>query len=111
VRRSSRLLILLGLTWLSAHEASAKPVPATPVQAHTDRPEMVARGKQLFVARCSGCHGENGEEPVDDGPSLKARTLDDKRLTSVVESRLKGGTPEEKLAVKLYLSTLVRPAL
>lgn len=89
------LLGVFGLGGLVAREASADPASE--------------RGKQLFVARCSGCHGEKGEEPVDDGPSLQARTLGDKRLTEVVESRLKGATPEEKLAVKLYLSSLVRP--
>ena len=110
MRRSSRLLILLGVAWFGAREAGAEPTLAAPAPMPTDRPEKVARGKQLFVARCSGCHGESGEEPFDDGPPLTARTLDDKRLTSVVESRFKGGTPEDKLAVKRYLSSLLRPA-
>lgn len=113
MRRSCwRLLSLgvFGLVGLLSPRASANPPPAPPAAERPKPPEPLERGKQLFVARCSGCHGEKGEDPIDDGPSLQARTLGDKRLTEVVESRLKGGTPEEKLAVKLYLSSLMRPA-
>ena len=112
MRRSFWRLLLLGafgVFELPARGAGANPAPAVPAEERPKQPEPFERGKQLFVARCSGCHGEQGEEPVDQGPSLRARTLGDKRLTEVVESRLKGGTPEEKLAVKLYLSSLVRP--
>jgi mono/diheme cytochrome c family protein len=113
MRRSFWRLIFLGacgLLELVSQEASANPAPAAAAEERSKPPEPLERGKQLFVARCSGCHGEKGEEPVDDGPSLQARTLGDKRLTEVVESRLKGATPEEKLAVKRYLSSLMRPA-
>jgi mono/diheme cytochrome c family protein len=113
MRRSFRRLLLLGifgLGGLSARGASVDPAPAPPAEEHPKPSEPLERGRQLFVARCSHCHGEKGEEPVDDGPSLQKRALGDKRLTEVVESRLKGATAEEKLAVKLYLSSLMRPA-
>lgn len=39
------------------------------------RAELLEEGKELFLARCARCHGENGDKPLRTGVPLSAREL------------------------------------
>ncbi len=73
-----------------------------------ERPRLLANGKELFLARCSRCHGENGDKPLKTGVPLSERGLSTDEIASAVKGRLRDGTDEERRAVTLYISSLMK---
>jgi mono/diheme cytochrome c family protein len=60
------------------------------------------------MARCARCHGERGDKPLKTGPPLNQRGLSNDQITRVVNGRLRDKTEEERRAVTLYISTLMK---
>jgi len=73
-----------------------------------ERARLLAKGKELFLARCSRCLGENGDKPLRTGVPLSERELSSDVIARAVKGRLRDGTEEERRAVTLYISTLMK---
>ncbi len=73
-----------------------------------ERAELLAKGKELFLARCARCHGENGDKPLRTGVPLSARELSTDQITRAVKGRLRDGTEKERRVVTLYISSLMK---
>ena len=79
----------------------------TPLSA-AERARLLAKGKELFLARCARCHGENGDKPLRNGVPLSERGLSGDVIARAVKGRLADGTDEERRAVTLYIGGLVK---
>jgi mono/diheme cytochrome c family protein len=66
------------------------------------RARLLAKGKEVFLARCSRCHGENGDKPLKTGVPLSERALSSDVIARAVKGRLRDGTVEERQAVTLH---------
>ena len=73
-----------------------------------DRARMLASGKELFMARCARCHDEHGDKPLKTGPPLNQRGLSSEQIARAVNGRLRDKTEEERRAVTLYISSLMK---
>jgi mono/diheme cytochrome c family protein len=73
-----------------------------------ERALLLAKGKEFFLARCSRCHGENGDKPLKSGVPLSERRLSTDEIASAVKGRLRDGTDEERRAITLYISSLMK---
>ena len=73
-----------------------------------ERARLLAKGKELFLARCSRCLGENGDKQLRTGVPLSERELSSDVIARAVKGRLRDGTEEERRAVTLYISTLMK---
>ncbi len=85
-------------------------------QASADQPlsdqqraRLLATGKELFMARCARCHDERGDKPLKTGPPLNQRGLSSEQIARAVSGRLRDNTEEERRAVTLYISSLMKP--
>jgi mono/diheme cytochrome c family protein len=67
-------------------------------------------GRSIFVARCASCHNERGDKPLPSGPPLSKRKLTADQITTIVSSRLRGASEEERHAVAQYIASLLTPA-
>jgi mono/diheme cytochrome c family protein len=73
--RTATLLFAIALAGLAGgiaiHARGASQTHATD-QPHSaeERARLLAKGKELFIARCSRCHGENGDKPLKTGVPL-----------------------------------------
>jgi mono/diheme cytochrome c family protein len=69
--------------WLDLAEAPARKgralPPLDPAEVMTPRPQLVARGRDLFRKDCVSCHGEEGR---GDGPAAMTLTPRPRNLTS-----------------------------
>ena len=74
-----------------------------------ERARLLAKGKELFVERCSRCHNERGDRPLKTGPPLNERGLASEAIARAVSGRLRDRTEEERHAVTLYISSLMKP--
>ena len=83
----------------SAHEQST---------AEKERARLLATGKELFVERCARCHNESGDKPLKTGPPLNERGLSAEVISRAVDGRLRDKTEEERRAVTLYISSLMK---
>ena len=92
---------------IHARGTSQTPVTDQPLSAE-ERARLLAKGKELFLARCSRCHGENGDKPLRTGVPLSERRLSTDEIASAVKGRLREGTDEERRAVTLFISSLVK---
>jgi len=92
---------------IHAHGTSQKPVTDQRLSTE-ERASLLAKGKELFLARCSRCHGENGDKPLKNGVPLSERRLSTDKIASAVKGRLRDGTDEERRAVTLYISSLMK---
>lgn len=72
------------------------------------RAKLLAKGKELFVERCARCHNERGEKPLKAGPPLNERGLSTDVIARAVSGRLRDRTDEERRAVTLYISSLMK---
>ena len=73
-----------------------------------ERARMLAKGKELFVERCARCHNERGEKPLKTGPPLNQRGLSTEVIARAVSGRLRDKTEDERRAVTLYISSLMK---
>lgn len=73
-----------------------------------ERARLVAKGKELFVERCARCHNERGDKPLKTGPPLNERGLSTEVIAQAVSGRLRDRTEEERRAVTLYISNLMK---
>src|SRR5258707_10032468 len=73
-----------------------------------ERGRLLATGKELFMARCARCHDERGDKPLKTGPPLNERGLSTDEIARAVNGRLRDKTGEERGAVTLYISTLMK---
>jgi mono/diheme cytochrome c family protein len=89
---------------LNAHQSSAHDQPPSEVE----RARLLAKGKELFVERCARCHNESGDKPLKTGPPLNERGLSAEVLARAVSGRLRDRTEDERRAVTLYISSLMK---
>jgi mono/diheme cytochrome c family protein len=68
-----------------------------------DSVSPLARGKELVLARCARCHGENGDKPLRTGVPLSERGLASEVITRAVKGRLADSTGDEQPGVPLYI--------
>ncbi len=73
-----------------------------------ERARLLTKGKELFLSRCARCHGENGDKPLKTGAALSERELSSDVIARAVNGRLRDGTDEERRAVTLYISSLMK---
>ena len=69
---------------------------------------LLAKGKEFFVERCAHCHNAGGDKPLKTGPPLNERGLSTEVIARAVSGRLRDGTDDERRAVTLYVSSLMR---
>jgi mono/diheme cytochrome c family protein len=60
--------------------------PATPTS-----PELVARGRRLFLASCSHCHGADARG--DEGPDLHGLQASDRYIAATITGGIRGEMP------------------
>ena len=77
-------------------------------RSEQERAGLLAAGKELFMARCARCHDERGDKPLKTGPPLNERGLSSEQIARAVSGRLRDKTEEERLAVTLYISSLMK---
>jgi mono/diheme cytochrome c family protein len=73
-----------------------------------ERARLLATGKDLFMARCARCHDERGDKPLKTGLPLNQRGLSSEQIARAVSGRLRDKTDEERRAVTLYISSLMK---
>ena len=88
----------------SAHQAPS----ADPSLSEEQRSRLLAKGKDLFVDRCARCHNERGDKPLTTGAPLNERALSTDVIARAVGGRLKDRTEDERRAVTLYISSLMK---
>lgn len=78
-------------------------------QSHAEEPDgLLAKGKEIFLERCARCHNENGDKPLKTGAPLNQRALSTEEIAQAINGRLRDGTEDERLAVTLYISSLMQ---
>jgi mono/diheme cytochrome c family protein len=92
----------------STGQAPSAPSDNEPLSEQA-RARLLATGKELFMARCARCHDERGDEPLKSGPPLNQRGLSSEQIARAVSDRLRDNTEEERCAVTLHISTLMKP--
>ncbi len=113
--RSTTTALVLSVTLLGFAGGIALRARGTR-QASADQPlsdqqraRLLATGKELFMARCARCHDERGDKPLKTGPPLNQRGLSSEQIAQAVSGRLRDNTEDERRAVTLYISTLMKP--
>ena len=111
--RTAALLFASALTGLAGgiaiHARGTSQTPVTDQRLSAEeRARLLAKGKEFFLARCSRCHGENGDKPLKTGVPLSERRLSTDVIASAVKGRLRDGTDEERRAVTLFISSLMK---
>ena len=86
----------------SQEQASDQPL------SEEERAHLLHVGKGLFMARCARCHDEYGDKPLKTGPPLNQRGLSSEQIARAVNGRLRDKTEEERRAVTLYISSLMK---
>jgi mono/diheme cytochrome c family protein len=112
-RRPAALLFataLLGFAEeIARYARGAVQVPAADQPlSHEERARLLAKGKELFLARCARCHDERGDKPLKTGSPLNERRLHTDEIARAVNGRLRDKTEEERRAVTLYISSLMK---
>jgi mono/diheme cytochrome c family protein len=77
-------------------------------RSELERARLLAAGKELFMARCARCHDERGDKALKTGPPLNERGLSMEEVARAVNGRLRDKTAEERRAVTLYISSLMK---
>ena len=101
---------LLGLGSAAVHAGNARQVSAQnqPVR-EGERARLLEKGRELFVERCARCHNERGDKPLKTGLPLNERELSTEVIARAVTGRLQDRTEDERRAVTLYISSLMKP--
>lgn len=109
--RTATLLFAVTLTCFAGgagmHARCARQEQSAPPLSAAERARLLARGKELFLARCARCHGENGDKPLRTGVPLSERGLASDVVTRAVKGRLADSTGEEQRGVTLYIVSLM----
>jgi mono/diheme cytochrome c family protein len=102
--------ILLGfVAGIAMHGRSAHQVPtADQSLSEEERTRLLAKGKEIFLERCARCHNERGDKPLKTGVPLNERGLSADVIARVVSGRLRDRTDDERRAVTLYISSLMK---
>src|SRR5579872_7455391 len=93
---------------IGAYARGAKQEPADAPIPGEERVRLMAKGKEIFVEKCAKCHNESGEKPLSSGAPLNERGLDRSVIARAVGGRLKDRTDEDRRAVTLYISSLMK---
>ena len=103
-------IILLGFAGgIAIHARSADQVPAADQSLSVqERAQLLAKGKEIFLERCARCHNERGDKPLKTGPPLNERGLSTDVIARAVSGRLRDRTEDERHAVTLYISSLMK---
>jgi mono/diheme cytochrome c family protein len=102
-------IALLGLAGgIGAYARSANQEPVDAPISDEERVRLLAKGKEIFVEKCAKCHNESGDKPLSSGPPLNERGLDRSAIARAVGGRLKDRTDEDRRAVTLYISSLMK---
>jgi mono/diheme cytochrome c family protein len=104
---SVTLLGFAGRIAIRARGAGQAPA-ADRLLSEQERARLLATGKELFMARCARCHNELGDKPLKTGPPLNERGLSTGEIARAVNGRLRDKAGEERLAVTLYISSLMK---
>jgi mono/diheme cytochrome c family protein len=102
--------VLLGASGIAvvharnARQSSAHDQPVL----EEERARLLAQGKELFIERCARCHNERGDKPLKRGPPLNERGLTTEVIAGAVSGRLRDRTEDERRAVTLYISSLMK---
>jgi mono/diheme cytochrome c family protein len=104
---ATTLVGLIGGIGVRARNAHQGPAADQPL-SEQGRARLLATGKELFTARCARCHDERGDKPLKTGPPLNERGLSSEQIARAVSGRLRDKTEEERRAVTLYISTLMK---
>ena len=88
----------------SAHQARA----ANQSLSEEERTRLLAKGKEIFLERCARCHNERGDKPLKTGVPLNERGLSVDVIARAVSGRLRDRAEEERRAVTLYISSLMK---
>ena len=99
------LLAVIG--GIAIHARVQSPATGEPITVE-ERVRLLAKGKELFVTRCARCHNELGDKPLKTGPPLNERGLSTDQIARAVNGRLRGDTDENRRAVTLYISSLMK---
>ena len=102
------LAMLAGGLLIAGREGQEKVSQAKPAVTKAEQERLLAFGKKLFVERCAKCHDERGDKPLKSGPPLSERNLSDEEITRTVAGRFRDAPDEEKRAVALYISSLIK---
>jgi mono/diheme cytochrome c family protein len=102
--------VLLGLAaGIAMHGRSAHQVPtADQSLSEEERTRLLAKGKEIFLERCARCHNERGDKPLKTGVPLNERGLSADVIARAVSGRLRDRTDDERRAVTLYISSLMK---
>ena len=96
-----------GIATVNARKAGKSPAHNEPLSKE-ERARLLAKGKDLFVEKCARCHNERGDKPLKSGPPLSERGLSEDVIARAVSGRLSDKTQEERLAVTIYVSSLMK---
>ena len=102
--------VLLGFAaGIAMHGRSAHQVPtADQSLSEEERTRLLAKGKEIFLERCARCHNERGDKPLKTGVPLNERGLSTDVISRAVSGRLRDRTDDERRAVTLYISSLMK---
>src|SRR5215470_17956994 len=118
IKRILLLFAVLSLGFAAGLAIEARTARQAPTQASDqpsaplspeERTRLLAEGKDIFISRCASCHDEHGDKPLKTGLPLNERALSDDKIARMVDGRLRQKTEEERRAVTLYISSLMKP--
>ena len=102
--------VLLGFAGgIAIHARSVHQAPnADQSLSEEERTRLLAKGKEVFLERCARCHNERGDKPLKTGAPLNERGLSIAVIARAVNGRLRDRTEDERRAVTLYISSLMK---
>lgn len=102
--------VLLGFAGgIATHARNAHQAPAAEQSlSEKERTRLLAKGKEIFLEQCARCHNERGDKPLKTGAPLNERGLSADAIARLVSGRLRDQTEDERRAVTLYISSLMK---
>jgi len=102
--------VLLGfVAGIVTHARNAHQAPAAEQSLSEKEPTgLLAKGKEIFLEQCARCHNERGDKPLKTGAPLNERGLSADVIARLVSGRLRDQTEDERRAVTLYISSLMK---
>src|SRR5215467_10713553 len=93
---------------IAIHARSVRQAHADQSLSEEERTRLLAKGKEVFLERCARCHNERGDKPLKTGAPLNERGLSTDVIARAVNGRLRDRTEDERRAVTLYISSLMK---